>query len=334
MQATKPPRARSHSKTPRSHAVRYLHDRYAECTGEAAVVSRADPVSAAALNVNVTCLACDGVRPCAQCRALGRSIAAAGHRVFHSSRYAALRAAADGTYGFSACVMPVRDGERHIVDAMVALLPEARVAIAADDAATLAPLPARFVAFSRADYLDGKAPSTWLRSLRAADIEPVAQSAKNDEPPDAARRPAESGPLLRATRRLRALQATQPVAQDDAIALIRDELAWHTASGLGFAVLVVSCAGAGAARLKTALAASLRASDPLSSQGGDCVAVLPGADARHARRAATRAVAEMSKQLGVERGALKVGVAVCPDDGDDAQALLASARNRMPHASG
>jgi len=225
--------------------------------------------------------------------------------------------------------MPVRDGERHIVDAIVALLPEARVAIAADDAATIAPLPPRFVAFPRADYLDGKVPANWLRSLRAPDVALAARSAKNDEPPDASRRSAESGSLTRATQRLRALQATHQVAQDDPLALIRDELAWHKASGLGFAVLVVSCAGVGAARVKTALVASLRASDSLSSQGGECVAVLPGADARHAKRAATRAVPDASKRLGVKHGELKSGLAVCPDDGAEAEALLASARGRM-----
>ena len=119
---------------------------------------------ASPLNVNVACLACDGSRPCAECRAAGRTLAASGHRVHYSSRYAALRAAADGTYGFPACVVPVRAHERSISDSIISLLGDAQVAIAAEDPAAFErPLPSNVLVFPRSDYLAGTLPSGWPR---------------------------------------------------------------------------------------------------------------------------------------------------------------------------
>lgn len=276
-------------------------------------------MSAATLNVNVTCLACDGVRPCAECRALGRTFASAGYRVFHSSRYAALRAAADGTYGFAACVIPVKAGEQRIVDAVVALLPDASVAIAAEDATLISPLPRRFVAFPRVDYLAGKPPAGWMRSLKEPDLE--------GEPERHQQR--EAAPPAHATSRLRSTTTARASRDGDAMLLLGDELAWHRASGLGFAVLVVSGAGAAPARLKAALSASLRANDSLALQQDDCIAVLAGVNATQARRVVSRAVAAASRRLRIARVGLRWGLAVCPDDGDEPEALLAAARSKM-----
>ena len=281
---------------------------------------------AAALNVNVTCLACDGVRPCADCRALGRSIAAAGHRVFRSSRYAALRAATDGTYGFTACVVPVENGEQHIVDAVVALLPDARVALATDDSAGFAPLPPYIYPFSRADYLAGRPPSEWLRSLKSRAPRPSGKSAGRDL---AERSAAPSELVARATRRLRALPATHADASADAIVLLLDELAWYRASGIGFAVLLATGAGMKPEHIKTAMTASLRAGDSVGVQQGQCLGILPATNLRQAKRIAVRAVAAATKRLRAARDALRCGIAVCPDDGSDADALLAAARSRM-----
>ena len=290
-----------------------------------------------ALNVNVACLACDGTRPCAECRAAGKAVAAAGHRVHHSSRYAALRAAADGTYGFTACIVPVNDGERSITDALAALLPDARVAIAIDDADILsASLPAQFVSFPRADFRAGKLPQAWLDGLTRGNV-----ATRPSHPSSAAAR-ASHAPLARAsrtsvpaagassatsgrsdaTRRLRAMLAPRSSHMDLAT-LLADELAWFRASGVGFAVLRVSFKGARPEPAAAAVSEFVRSGDSVTLRGDDCIALLTGADAAHARRIATRVVGLACKRLGVARSAARLGVAACPSDGETADVLLA-----------
>ena len=216
-------------------------------------------------------------------------------------------------------MIPVKAGEQRIVDAVVALLPEASVAIAADDAATIASLPRRFVAFSRADYRAGKPPAGWMRSLssRDSDGEPERRQERETPPPS------------HATLRLQAVRSARTGGDADALTNVRDELAWYRASSLGFAVLIVSGAGVAPARLKTALASSLRSGDSLVLQQDDCIAVLPGGNAEFAKRIASRALAAASKRLRIARAALKCGIAICPDDGNDAETLLAAARTHM-----
>ena len=57
----------------------------------------------------------------------------AGYHVEHSTRYQALRAAASGTYGFDACIVPVGAEERAVVDAAVSLLGDRRLALVVED---------------------------------------------------------------------------------------------------------------------------------------------------------------------------------------------------------
>jgi hypothetical protein len=281
-------------------------------------------MSAGALNVNVACLACDGTRPCAQCRAMGKTLSGAGHRVHRSSRYAALRAAADGTYGFSACVMPLTSGERSVADAIVALLPDARVAIATDDATVLPEkLPEGFVSFPRADFLAGRLPREWLDAL-SRNV-PSNNALSTNVAPERS-----SGRSLRsdATRRLRAIATTHRTMELDARALLADELAWYRASGIGFALVSMRFGGLHQGSKQT-VAASLRAGDSVAVEDGNLVIVLPAADAPLAEQICARVVKRLLKaRRDLKARDVKVGIAVCPSDGDDGLSLLATANER------
>jgi hypothetical protein len=256
---------------------------------------------------------------------MGKALAGAGHRVHRSSRYAALRAAADGTYGFSACVMPLELGERSVADAIVALLPDARVAIATDDAAVLPErLPAGFISFPRADFRTGRLPRAWLDALAQPD---------NARPDDVASEPSSSNrttgvPKTRsdATRRLRGIATARRAETLDARALLEDELAWYRASGIGFALIGMRVAGA-LQPLRTTAAESLRAGDSLAIADGELVIILPAADGPQAAQICARVVKRMLKaQRHLKTGDVRTGIAVCPHDGDSAAALLAKAR--------
>src|SRR5579864_5516049 len=115
------------------------------------------------LTVNITCHVCDGRRLCEACRAAGRTLSSAGYRVEHSTRYAALRAAASGTYGFEACVVPVGPGERALADAAVALFSGRRLSIIADDPSMIGPQTAAAASVvPRSQYATGKIDLDWL----------------------------------------------------------------------------------------------------------------------------------------------------------------------------
>jgi len=287
---------------------------------------------ASPLNVNVACLACDGSRPCAECRAAGRTLAASGHRVHYSSRYAALRAAADGTYGFPACIVPVRAHERSISDSIISLLGDAQVAIAAEDPAAFEhPLPSNVLVFPRSDYLEGTLPSGWPRDPAghgARDHSNVVSERSSGSRANAAR---SSLPKTKddATRRLRAMAQPQRALLTDAAALLNDELAWYRASGVGFAVMAFSVAGEAADTTAQTLTAAARAGDAIRVTEHGCVAILSGADASTAKRIGARLAAALRKRTGAARAKVSIGVALCPDDGATANALLAAAHERL-----
>jgi hypothetical protein len=279
--------------------------------------------SSPVFNVNVTCLACDGSRPCARCGAAGRALAAAGHRVIHTSRYATLRAAADGSYGFPACVIPLQAGERSVADAILALFDDTRVAIATDDASLLPPsLPPNIVVFPGRDFVAGTLPKAWLSGaappIRPASSHTADAAAKSD-----------------ATRRLRAVAIPARAPVPDTMALLEDELAWYRASGIGFALLSVAIPGETAAAATATLAGLLRSDDRISATERGCVAILPGADAERARRVTARLSTGLRKESRRKVDAVHaaaseptIGIAICPDDGTTANALLAAARRR------
>jgi hypothetical protein len=291
-------------------------------------------MSAGALSVNVACLACDGTRPCAQCRAVTRVLAAAGHRVHRSSRYAALRAAADGTYGFSACVMPVASGESRVAEAIVALLSGARVAIATDDPAALPEgLPEGFVSFPRVDFAAGRLPRAWLDALSGPDAdlvpEPVnvvpERSSGGNVVPERS-----SGGSVRsaATRRLRSIAIAHRSGEPNARALLDDELAWYRASGIGFALVSMRIARA-AQPPKGIVTESLRAGDSVAAADGGLVIVLPATDAHQAEQVCARVIKRVLKhRRELKARDVKTGIAVCPQDGVETAALIARAKER------
>src|SRR5450755_4432746 len=125
------------------------------------------------MTVNVTCTACEGTPPCGACVAAAQSIAAAGFTVHHSSRYAALRAAASGTYGFDACIVPIGQSERAVADAAAIVLATKRVALVLDDGAIRPDgVPGHFAIVARSEYERGSLPTGWLTDrgpTRAAD---------------------------------------------------------------------------------------------------------------------------------------------------------------------
>lgn len=107
--------------------------------------------------VNLMCSA-EGVRqPCAACQSAGALLTARGFRVHHSTRHDALRAAANGGYGFDACFVPVARDEPAVADAALALLSNVRVMLVAETPAMLPdPLPANARAITPREFERGE----------------------------------------------------------------------------------------------------------------------------------------------------------------------------------
>jgi hypothetical protein len=302
------------------------------------------------MTVNVTCTACDGAPPCAACAAAAQSISAAGFTVHHSSRYAALRAAAAGTYGFDACIVPIGAGERAVADAAGIVLAAKRVALVLDEGASRpAGLPAHFAIVDRRAYEKGALPIGWLTDrgpTRAADdtatrtIDATALATNDDE--------------LRATRRVTTLARVQreriavvadgPVALD-MMAVLEDEVGWARVSGLGFGLVLMHLGGltdrpesgdveAATRGAVVALRSVARRGDAIACKNDDFVMLLPEADAAGAAVAARRAAriltagapglpARPRRAKGL--AAWSAGVAACPADGFSREALIARA---------
>lgn len=309
------------------------------------------------VTVNITCSSCDGRELCGSCRTAARVFAAAGHRVEHSSRYAALRAAAAGAYGFDACVVPVAPEERTIVDAAIALLPDRRLAFVADDPASVAHAASGVTVIRRAAFDSGAFDVGWLSKAPAVEVRPRA-----DEPVTVAMPRAQidaSGDRRHATRRLKRVADASRVAvataglpaapRLDLLAVLDDEIAWARASDGAFAVCLVHLPGLSAARSSApapdaddrvadalrAISTAVRSSDVLSGRGDDFVAVLADADAHGAQLVAERIVtaivgSDLRRRAKVKTRARGfamwgVGVAAFPSDGTTRESLLARA---------
>ena len=309
------------------------------------------------MTVNITCSTCDGRDLCASCRTAARAFAAAGHRVEHSSRYAALRAAAAGAYGFDACVVPVSPDERTIVDAAAALLGDRRLAFVADDPDSVGPAASGITVIRRDAFDAGAFDVGWLSKPPA-----VAAHARVDEPETVAMPRAQldvADDRRNATRRLKrvadasrtvlATAGLQASPRLDLLAVLDDEIAWARASDGAFALCLVHLPGLSAARpgdspadadrriadAGRVIAAAVRSSDVISGRGDDFVVVLAGADAVGAQLAAARVIAAVaastlrprSKTKTRARGfaAWGVGHAGFPADGTTRESLLARA---------
>lgn len=302
------------------------------------------------MTVNVTCTKCDGAPPCGACAAAAQSIAAAGFTVHHSSRYAALRAAASGTYGFDACIVPIGQGERAVADATAIVLATKRVALVLDDGAARPDgIPTHFAIVGRSDFERGSLPTGWLTDLGPVRAPDDTAARSIEEPFSAA-----SDDQLRATRRVKTLANVQrervaaidgaPAALD-MMAMLSDEVGWAHASGLGFGLVLMHLGGlteraaggsadAATRAAITALRSSARRGDAIAYKNDDFVMLLPEADTAGAMIAARRAARILAagvpglpprprKAKGL--GAWSAGVAACPADGYSREALIARA---------
>lgn len=312
--------------------------------------------------MNITCSTCDGRNLCDSCRTAARAFAAAGHRLEHSTRYAALRAAAAGAYGFDACVVPVASDERSIFDAAVLLLGDRRLAIVADDS-----VRATFDAPRGVTLLPRRAFDSGTFALEWSTKTPSTENVSQTEEPETVTMPrvaAESlDDRLQATRRLKrvadlsrdviATAGLGATPRLDLLAVLDDEIAWAKTSETIFGMCLVHLPGLSAARpgepagsgeLRIGEAAkvirgAVRSSDVISGRGDDFVVVLADADTDGARLGAARIASAIAasrlrpaaKGKARTRGfaAWGVGCAAFPKDGTTRESLLARATSTL-----
>jgi GGDEF domain-containing protein len=310
------------------------------------------------LTVNITCTVCDGRVLCDACRSAARTLTASGCIVEHSTRYAALKAAASGTYGFDACVVPVADREHAVIDAAVTLLSGKRLLIVFDGAEdTLLGLSPSVTTMSRTRYAAGEFDTAWLAQPRetgdarllddTATIEiPASETLESQsDRAVATRRVAQVASIARET--LARADLPQP-PRLDMLAVLADEVVWAQASGAGFCVVLVHLPGLSStkssatvanaeSKLRAALeviAGAVRSTDIVSGRGDDFLAVLHEANDRGAELAAARIAAAVAaaplrsaSKTRRARGfaAWSVGRARYPADGASPEALLARA---------
>ena len=93
--------------------------------------------------------------------------------------------------------------------------------------------------------------------------------------------------------------------------------------------MAFSVAGEAADTTAQTLTAAARAGDAIRVTDYGCVAILTGADATMAKRIGARLAAALRKRTGAARAKVSTGVALCPDDGATANALLAAAHERL-----
>ena len=267
-----------------------------------------------------------------------------------------MRAAASGTYGFDACIVPVGAGERALADAAVALFSGRRLSIVADDPSMIgAQATAVASIVPRSAYATGNIDFAWL--TRAVPSPPPHAEHTTVAMP----RPDTEAVVANhdvAVRRLKHVvdEARTSVAKADLpelptldlFSVLEDEIAWARASDGAFAIVLVHLHGVSAAsgdagaaerRLHDArdtIAKAVRGSDVMAGRGDDFLVVLSGADAAGARHAAGRiakklAAAALRDKTKTKRkrargvGAWSVGVAAYPADGASRDVLLARA---------
>jgi GGDEF domain-containing protein len=313
------------------------------------------------VTVNITCQACDGRRLCDACRTAARTLIAAGHRIEHSTRYAALRAAASGTYGFDACVVPVGSHELSVIDAAVSLLSGKRLAFVVDRVADVPESIAHAAALlPSTSYADGSFSLSWLEegvrpaALQRAD-ETATMSLLHGEPALAIHLQAD--PSL-ATRRLKRVadEARVVVARAglptpprlDLIAVLEDEVAWARASETAFGIVLVHLHGLSVQKTsespaqsekrvreaEESIAKAVRSTDIVSGRGDDFLVILPesvedGTDAAAKRIEASIAQSGLRPPAKARRArgfaAWSIGSASYPADGGTRDTLLARA---------
>ncbi|HLW12133.1 MAG TPA: hypothetical protein VKU81_05490 [Casimicrobiaceae bacterium] len=294
------------------------------------------------MTVNVTCHLCDGRQLCDACRSAARTLGAAGHRVEHSTRYDALRAAASGTYGFDACIVPVTERDRAIADAASILFAGKRLAIVLDSGCPPPDgLPPHVTLLTRERYSTGTFDVAWLREGQTA--APRDATGGDDETSGALDTSGAAADRAHATRRLKGVadrtrneiaRAALPVMPRlDMLAVLEDEIAWAHASGIGFGIVLAHLPGLTAAEdVGAAIAGAVRAADVIAGRGDDFLVVVAEAGPDGVRLAADRIASAVgsipaSKVPKPRRArgfaAWSVGCASYPKDGSTRDALLA-----------
>jgi GGDEF domain-containing protein len=293
------------------------------------------------LTVNVMCCDCDGRRLCDACKAASRALAAAGVRVEHSTRYAAMRAAVSGTYGFEACIVPIADGEKAVLDAALALFADKRLAVVLDDAENAADLPPDVARLPRRRYAAGDFDVSWLRGpLESGGPAETATHVTGGADILLVDRAAATRRLKRVADRSRVTLANAEMAAPpplDLLAALEDEIAWAQASDGAFALVLVHVPGIGQPNVEQAsqvISRAVRSIDVLAARGEDFLVVLQDSDAAGAARAADRIAAALESStlraaIKPRRtrgfGAWSVGTAAFPADGATRDVLLARA---------
>jgi GGDEF domain-containing protein len=301
-------------------------------------------------SVNLTCTVCSAAAPCDRCAAVAKALRAAGHSITQSSRYDALRAAAVGTYGFDACVLPVARHEPAVIDAASALFGRTRVALVVEPGAPgPGELPEAFTVIEAADWHGLAFPTDWIASTVATtpetddDTRVLAELSVPATDVDLARRRLK-GVARRVQRELGAAGFPED-AKLDLLATLEDEIAWAKMSGVCFGLVLVHVAKkdgpSQAARvdrllgsLRRQVSGVVRASD-IVTQGSDSVAVIVAEAAADQTAVATsrikKAVRRAFKDAAVRGeassavGRVTLGTAVYPTHGTTRAALLARA---------
>ena len=286
--------------------------------------------------VNITCADCAPQQLCSACQAAAKVLKAGGYHAVHSPRYDALRAALAGNYAFGACIVPVREAEGSVLDAVALLFAGKRVTIV-HDAKPEGELPPDVRLLSPAQYARGDWSPDWFTAQpRAA-------------PPGEAAPEVSQAESRRALRRVRSLAAREQHASAKTgesagasltpRAALDDELAWAQASEETFGLLLVRLGkdAAGTAdqrsRNRDAVAAllsrSVRSADAVAVQDDDVLIILGGAEvsgtAAAAGRIAAAAAAPSARKAPRAANAARIGSATYPADGLCADALLGRA---------
>ena len=309
-------------------------------------------------SVNLTCTTCTSLEPCGRCRSIARALRAAGNVVTQSSRYDALRAAAVGTYGFDACVLPVARHEHSIVDAAGALLSRVRVALVVEPGAfTQTSLPNNFQIVEEHNWSGNGFPVDWIATAKPSqhDVEDTRTFEELSVPPtdiDSARRRLKL--VARQAQREIGAAGFPDEPRLDLLATLEDEIAWAKMSGTSFGIVLVHIA-----RKKNGHPSSANPDDVLSffrqriaplvragdvvAQGTDSLLVVVAeatpeqiaVAASRIKKAMRRWLKDAAKEkaLSASLGRITLGAAAFPTHGTTRAALLARATASAEHVA-
>lgn len=261
-----------------------------------------------------------------------------GFAVTPSDRYAALRAAAIGSYGFDAAVIPLASDDHSTLASVIELFATKRVALLVEkDWQSTLPVPHHFSIIYKQDWRTQKFPIDWLSAAPQASTETVQilRADSDAEEQGVVSLPAQRRLLSLARRARQELAAPADSPQFDMLALLEDEIAWAKMSDTPFALLLAHVASREIHPiLSDVLRKSVRSSDAVGEHAHNLYALLSGTSSEQAeaiierlRRLLAR-VAKRStkpKRLAKDLQRTSIGFACYPEHGTSREALLARA---------